>query len=410
LLLFLFVLFISGTNFILAAEKGSLQVLSSPEGSDVFIDGVLAGNTPFLRTDFNPGEYKIEVRKSGKTLEKTITVKEGFLETINFRLSDEIRVGWLIDDPYLDERASSGSYSVIAFDLSSPSPNMVFIPVIADDFKAMKLEGIRKKYSLDYFISLKYQQEYGSSKEARLVLNAYLYDYTKNRNLFERKYINDRALSGRPRPSEVDPFRKRAYKDFSNEITPVINSLSSGLESGSSRIEVESTELNQQGADWKINEWITPDYSGTPFRYLIGQKAPSFQLRDRTGVLFNSGSFFGRKVVLLYFFDASFAFCKKDMDEISLLYQDHPDQFIPIGISVTGKGSRRLTAENFLRTRVYEYPVVFDTSGISDKYYVNNAVPLWVLIDRKGIVRYIKRGTWNMLPLYRRIDYLQRED
>ncbi|MCE1248698.1 MAG: redoxin domain-containing protein [Firmicutes bacterium] len=399
----------AGSQYAEAAEKGSLQVLSNPEGSDVFIDDVLAGRTPFTKNDCTPGEYRIEVRRAGKNLGKTVTVREGYMETVSFRFSDEIRIGWLIEDSFADDDSSGGSYSVIAFDLASSDKNVVFVPVFKEDFRELKLDGIKKKYNLDYFISLKYQTEYGASKETALVLNTYVYDYFRKKNIFERKYTHTRSLSSKPRPSEIDPFRKRAYQDFAADVDSTVQKVTTSITSDSARVDVESAPISQ-GGEWKIKEWTIPDYSGTPQRNLINKKAPGFQLRDRTGDLYSSAKMFGTKVVLIYFFDASFAFCKKDLDEIALLYQDHSDQFVPVAICIAAKGNRRVTAENFLRTKVYDFPVVFDTTGVAAQYFVSDAVPMWVLIDRKGNVRYIKRGTWNMLPLYKRIDYLQRED
>jgi hypothetical protein len=49
------------------AGKPSIDVISEPPGAEVIVDGALKGRTPLRISDLEPGSYRFEVRKEGRS-------------------------------------------------------------------------------------------------------------------------------------------------------------------------------------------------------------------------------------------------------------------------------------------------------------------------------------------------------
>lgn len=69
---------------------GSLSVEVLPDFADVYINGEKVGTTPQMIREMLVGEYKVEVRKEGKTShEEQVVVREGELSSVRGELQDE---------------------------------------------------------------------------------------------------------------------------------------------------------------------------------------------------------------------------------------------------------------------------------------------------------------------------------
>ena len=69
---------------------GSLSVEVLPDSADVYINGEKVGTTPQMIREMLVGEYKVEVRKEGKTShEEQVVVREGELSSVRGELQDE---------------------------------------------------------------------------------------------------------------------------------------------------------------------------------------------------------------------------------------------------------------------------------------------------------------------------------
>jgi len=398
--------------------RGILEVRSIPSGKEVFIDKVYVGRTAFKREDFRPGSYQVRVRGQGKEQEALVIVNPDTRTIVTFRFIQSSQIGYLIDDQIIAGDPRGSQYTVINFNIPPPE-SVNFIPINIGPSSSLQLEKLRRDYSLDGFLYLKVQKKRRTTpRDVQVTLNAELYDFNQDKSIYKKRFVSGGDFDHDPKPSDIDSLRLDVYREFSQDFSKFLKKEASSLRKSSSVRKPEIKNVPLQGTPLVVppapevnilKEWALPDYSGTPFQDLIGTKAPQFRLKGRLGKITDSTGYIGKQVVLLYFFDASFDFCQRELDELAKLKVLHEKKFTPIGICLALKGKRRRTAENFLRRRIYPFPVAFDTSNIAKKYNARNVVPLWVLIDRNSKIRYIRRGTWSIPRLYERIQYLYLE-
>lgn len=395
---------------------GELNVRSVPADAEVLIEGIYTGQTPLRIKNLRPGTYLVTVKYKDKSSDKLVVINPETINFVTFSFIKKYRLGCYVEDSLVYYHPSW--YKKIPVDIN-PSPLVELIPIESGNRERLSLESLRRQYQLDGILHLKYESyERTSSRDVQINLKAAFYDYIQNRTLYEQRFVEGREYSFEPQPAQFNQLRHAAYDSFARDFSLFIkkNFAQTGdIESASppavetfARGEATPAATHEPKYSGPVT-WKNPDYTGTAFGHLIGEKAPNFLLKDRLGYAIDSHQYLGQGVVLIYFFDASFDFCKKELDEINNLYITHKKQFTPIGICIAGEGNRRRLAENFLRARLYEFPVVFDTSSISYKYQTAEAVPMWVLIDREGRIRYIRRGTGSLDSIYQRIQYLNGE-
>ncbi|MDR0895749.1 MAG: SUMF1/EgtB/PvdO family nonheme iron enzyme [Prevotellaceae bacterium] len=74
-------------SFTLQKKYSVINITSSPNNADVYIDGKKMGNTPYSGKDFSSGRYKLIIKKNGYVdAEKEISVKEAETITESFTL------------------------------------------------------------------------------------------------------------------------------------------------------------------------------------------------------------------------------------------------------------------------------------------------------------------------------------
>lgn len=414
-LLVIFLLQLSLPSYSQMEGKGAIEVRSIPPGAYVNIDEVNVGTTPVKKKNANPGTYRVTVKSEDLSQESTIIVNPDILTSVTFWFTSESRIGFVVNDTEMQKTAGGSPYTPLDPELPQGPADYIEIP--REDFDTLKMSGCQKKYNLDAFLTLTLTQKFRTSdRDVQITLNSSLYDFDNSKIIYEKRFIQGKEFSKNPDISDIDEMRLDALGDFLEEFNtymiqtapslkgrggfrkPVIQNIP--LTSGAKAV-MPSVKGNENAGKWSEAE-----YHDAMLRNIVDKKAFPFTLKTRLNKFINSGDYFGRKVVLLYFFDASFDFCKEGLDEIAGLHLENSQEFLPIGICISGKGSRRRIAENFLRARLYNFPVVFDTDDISFKYGANDSVPLYVLVDTEGKIRYIKRGTVNLSKLLDRIQYL----
>lgn len=122
---------------------------------------------------------------------------------------------------------------------------------------------------------------------------------------------------------------------------------------------------------------------------LAGGEAPDFTLDSREGNAVSLAALRGQ-VVLVNFWANWCAPCRQEMPLLDALYRRYePMGFTLLGINV--EPDSRLS-ERFLRDTPVTFPILFDTTEQVSKLYSVAAMPSTVIIDRKGVVRYIHHG------------------
>jgi peroxiredoxin len=142
--------------------------------------------------------------------------------------------------------------------------------------------------------------------------------------------------------------------------------------------------------------------SDTAMRLKIGDKAPDFKLKDVvTGKTVALSEFTGKKVVMLEFWATWCDICKREMPNLVKLQTEwRPKGFEILSVVLPPeKGVKEIAREKKLN-----YAVLMDADlTVATKLYgLAGPIPLKVVIDHKGLIRYTHVGDYppgeNELP------------
>ncbi|MDJ0711003.1 MAG: TlpA disulfide reductase family protein [Woeseiaceae bacterium] len=122
---------------------------------------------------------------------------------------------------------------------------------------------------------------------------------------------------------------------------------------------------------------------------LEGQAAPDFALKSSTGENMRLSEYRG-DVVMINFWATWCGPCRQEMPLLDELYQ----RYSRVGFNLLGVNidddSRR--AMQMIEELGVDFPVLFDASKRVSKLYDVDAMPVTVLVDREGTVRYVHQG------------------
>ena len=118
-------------------------------------------------------------------------------------------------------------------------------------------------------------------------------------------------------------------------------------------------------------------------------QAPGFTLQSRDGKAVTLGQFKG-DVVMINFWASWCGPCRQEMPLLDNIYKQYKDMgFTLLGVNVEPSSH---DANAWLMKTPVSYPILYDTkSQVSQLYHVQ-AMPTTVIIDRKGIVRFVHNG------------------
>ncbi len=122
---------------------------------------------------------------------------------------------------------------------------------------------------------------------------------------------------------------------------------------------------------------------------LIGKDAPDFVLKGLDGRNLRLSEFRGQ-VVLLDFWARWAGDTRVEMpvlDRINTTYQRAG--LVVLGVSIDQDQER---AAEFAAAMRVTYPILFDTGNTTGRDYAIQRIPLTILIDRSGVVRFARTG------------------
>jgi peroxiredoxin len=122
---------------------------------------------------------------------------------------------------------------------------------------------------------------------------------------------------------------------------------------------------------------------------LVGKEAPDFVLRSMDGKNLRMSEYRGQ-VVLVNFWARWAGDSRQEMpalDRINATY--YRAGLVVLGVSVD-EDSRR--AHEFAEAMKVGYPILFDTTSNIGRDYLLQKMPMTILVDRSGVVRYTNVG------------------
>ena len=122
---------------------------------------------------------------------------------------------------------------------------------------------------------------------------------------------------------------------------------------------------------------------------LLGKTAPDFTLRSDQGDNKKLSEYRG-KVVLINFWASWCGPCQQELPKLSELRSLHDEyDFELLAINIDEEPEKALRLANKLGI---DFPILFDEEKQVSKMYDIDAMPMTILIDRNGDVRYMHRG------------------
>ena len=122
---------------------------------------------------------------------------------------------------------------------------------------------------------------------------------------------------------------------------------------------------------------------------LEGQPAPDFALKSSTGENLRLSEFRG-DVVMINFWATWCGPCRQEMPLLDELYTRYERVgFNLLGVNIDDDPRRAMQMVEDLGV---SFPVLFDTRKEVSKLYNVEAMPVTILVDREGTVRYVHHG------------------
>ena len=117
--------------------------------------------------------------------------------------------------------------------------------------------------------------------------------------------------------------------------------------------------------------------------------AANFTLKSANGENIRLSEYRGQ-VVLLNFWASWCGPCRQEMPELDALHQKYEELgFTVFGVNVE---QDRKMADKILRDIPVSFPILFDDQNAVSELYDVDAMPVTVLVDRNGDIRFMHRG------------------
>lgn len=134
----------------------------------------------------------------------------------------------------------------------------------------------------------------------------------------------------------------------------------------------------------------------TAMRLKIGERAPDFRLKDvMTGKAVTLSEFAGKKVVMIEFWATWCDICKREMPNLVKLQNEwRPKGFELLSIVLPSGNVNDI--KKIVTDKKLTYPALLDADlAVATKLYgLAGPIPLKVVIDHKGVVRYTHVGDY----------------
>jgi peroxiredoxin len=122
---------------------------------------------------------------------------------------------------------------------------------------------------------------------------------------------------------------------------------------------------------------------------IVGQPAPDFALRSIKGPSMRLSEHLG-EVVVINFWATWCGPCRQEMPLLDELYGKYQRAgLVMLSVNIDENAEPAIEMAQTLKV---SYPVLFDTRKEVSRAYDVSAMPVTVLVDRAGVVRYVSEG------------------
>ncbi len=134
-----------------------------------------------------------------------------------------------------------------------------------------------------------------------------------------------------------------------------------------------------------VTTLATVQVTATP----VGAPGGNFTLKSATGKNIRLSEHRG-EVILLNFWASWCGPCRQEFPHLDALHRKYADLgFTVLGVNVE---QDRAQADKVLRDIPVTFPILFDNTSVVSELYNVEAMPMTVLLDRSGVVRYVHHG------------------
>jgi len=138
--------------------------------------------------------------------------------------------------------------------------------------------------------------------------------------------------------------------------------------------------LNLAGTAWADSPSASP---------IVSKQAPDFALESSIGRNLRLSEFRG-DVVIVNFWSSGCGRCREQLDQLARINEANRLNHMSIlSVNVDGDSSR---AMRIIAAQDLEFSVLFDTDKIVSRLYDPRRLPMTVMVDPHGTVRYIQEG------------------
>jgi cytochrome c biogenesis protein CcmG/thiol:disulfide interchange protein DsbE len=143
---------------------------------------------------------------------------------------------------------------------------------------------------------------------------------------------------------------------------------------------------------------VTPVVALEGMKVKVGEKAPDFTLKGLDGKPFTLSSLAGKKIVMLDFWATWCNVCKREMPVLERVYKEYK----PKGVEFVGicLDENLVQIRKILEQKGVTYLTLIDQEArvATELYQLAGPIPLKVIIDKAGIVRYSHVGDFPEYP------------
>ena len=136
---------------------------------------------------------------------------------------------------------------------------------------------------------------------------------------------------------------------------------------------------------------LAVDFGAEKFK--AGDRAPDFTLPDLNGNQVSLSSFAGKKVVFLAFFGLRCGTCLMEAPYLEKIHRKYGgEEMVMLAVSTDGVDAK-ITGQTMKEVGFdVTYDILVDTEFTATDTYTNFIVPLSLVIDKEGVIRYIHTG------------------